>query len=202
MPRTSSRSEVPFDAPDNGARGWGPARGGPATEAGRHRSAKRAYNAGRKGKGFSMDMADPLSYDDLRELYEQGRADAEAERAPSPSSQPTTTELPPTTTELPPSAAPPASTPAGNPPARRPQLGGGAPQVVNEGAGFLLGLIGYALLINFLRGGRAQARGWIAAKFLNRPYGAAQPLPAQPGPPAMPFVLPGRVGASIGAGAK
>ncbi len=44
------------------------------------------------------------------------------------------------------------------------------PDFVNDGAGFLLGLIVYALALNYLQGGAAQARGWIAAKFVNRPY--------------------------------
>jgi hypothetical protein len=48
--------------------------------------------------------------------------------------------------------------------------GGG--DLVNDGAGFLLGLIVYALVINYLRGGTAQARGWIAAKFINKPRAA------------------------------
>jgi hypothetical protein len=40
-----------------------------------------------------------------------------------------------------------------------------------EGAGAVLALFLYPLLINGLRGGPARARGWLAAKFVNRPYG-------------------------------
>lgn len=39
-----------------------------------------------------------------------------------------------------------------------------------NGAGVLLGMLGYAVLVNFLHGGPAQVRGWMAAKFLNKPY--------------------------------
>jgi hypothetical protein len=175
MPRRStSREDLPFDAPPGGF-----GEGRTATETSRYRSAQRAYKAGRKGRGFSMDTADPLSYDELREFYEQGRNDAD-ERTPSP---------PPTDA---PDAAP--SEPAAGPPPRpapaRPRArGGGAPQIVNDGAGFVLGLVGYGLFINFLRGGRAQARGWVAAKFLNRPYT----------PPAAPVIGPSH-GSGFGGG--
>jgi hypothetical protein len=57
---------------------------------------------------------------------------------------------------------------------------------VNDGAGFLLGLVGYALLLNYLRGGLPAVRGWFAAKFLNIPYtGELGDLaPAAPAAPA------------------
>lgn len=42
--------------------------------------------------------------------------------------------------------------------------------IVDDGAGFVLGLLLYALALNYLQGGAAQARGWIRAKFLNQPY--------------------------------
>lgn len=46
-----------------------------------------------------------------------------------------------------------------------------APQPIETGAGFLLGLIAWAIVINLLRGGPAQAKGWILAKLINKPYG-------------------------------
>lgn len=46
----------------------------------------------------------------------------------------------------------------------------GGPGWVNDSAGWVLGLLVYALALNYLRGGAPQAKGWIAAKFLNRPY--------------------------------
>lgn len=52
--------------------------------------------------------------------------------------------------------------------------------IPSDGGGLILGLILYALGYNFLAGGAPQARGWLAAKFLNRPYGAAPEGTAQP----------------------
>ncbi len=77
-------------------------------------------------------------------------------------------------------------------PARRAFLARTAGQ---EGAGAVLALFLYPLLINGLRGGPERARGWLAAKFLNRPYaagpaarggrggrgGKAPPAPRRPG---------------------
>jgi|GEM_PF-3174012 len=37
-------------------------------------------------------------------------------------------------------------------------------------AGFVLGMIGYAVAINLVHGGPAQVKGWFGAKFLNKPY--------------------------------
>jgi hypothetical protein len=54
--------------------------------------------------------------------------------------------------------------------------------VANDGAGIILGLVGYALLVNYLQGGVAGTRAWLAAKFLNRPSGDA----ARARPPATP----------------
>lgn len=45
------------------------------------------------------------------------------------------------------------------------------PGLVNDTAGFVLGLLLYALTLNYLQGGSAQVRGWLRAKFLNQPYG-------------------------------
>lgn len=66
-----------------------------------------------------------------------------------------------------------------------------------EGAGAILALFAYPLLVNALRGGPAQAKGWLAAKFINQPYGAAAagsgkrtrtrtPAPQRPGPGPAP----------------
>lgn len=66
------------------------------------------------------------------------------------------------------------------------------PGWVNNGAGFVLGLVLYALVLNYLKGGPAQVKGWIAAKFINKPYagravgrydrGATSSRPATPAP--------------------
>lgn len=44
------------------------------------------------------------------------------------------------------------------------------PNWINDGAGFLLGVVLYALALNYVQGGPGQARGWLSAKFLNKPY--------------------------------
>jgi hypothetical protein len=41
---------------------------------------------------------------------------------------------------------------------------------VNDGAGFLGGLLIYILALNYLRYGRAGVKGWLGAKFVNRPW--------------------------------
>lgn len=41
-------------------------------------------------------------------------------------------------------------------------------------AGAAMGALGYVLVINYLRGGLPQVKGWFAAKFLNRPYQPAK----------------------------
>jgi hypothetical protein len=47
-------------------------------------------------------------------------------------------------------------------------------------AGVVVGMLGYIVVINYLRGGLPAVRGWFAAKFLNRPY--TGPLPVKTGP--------------------
>lgn len=58
-----------------------------------------------------------------------------------------------------------------------------------DGAGFVLGLIAYALLANFLRGGKPAVRDWFAAKFLNETRssdGRRAEKPAAPTKPESP----------------
>lgn len=66
------------------------------------------------------------------------------------------------------------------------RLVAGAGGAVEQGAGFLLGVIAYALALNYLRGGPDAARGWLAAKFLNRPYAAPPAAALTPETPARP----------------
>jgi hypothetical protein len=57
------------------------------------------------------------------------------------------------------------------------------PDWVNQGAGFVLGMLVYALALNYVQGGPDQARGWLAAKFLNKPYRAHKATgPSRGGP--------------------
>lgn len=63
----------------------------------------------------------------------------------------------------------------------------GAPRMGDEGAGFLLGLFAWTIALNYLRGGLPQAKGWIAAKFINKPYeGGTAMAPLRPSRPAQP----------------
>lgn len=62
-----------------------------------------------------------------------------------------------------------------------------------DGAGLLLGVFAWALILNFVRGGPAQARGWLAAKFLNKPYQVAKTFGSESIPaarPSAPSVIP------------
>lgn len=59
---------------------------------------------------------------------------------------------------------PPAPSAPPSPPPRNPRGGGGSGGTLG---GLMLGVFGYALLVNFLRGGPKQARAWLAAKFVN-----------------------------------
>lgn len=58
--------------------------------------------------------------------------------------------------------------------------------VVSDGAGLLLGMVAYALLINYLKGGAPQVRGWLAAKFINKPYTVPSSGPGSVITPAAP----------------
>lgn len=105
----------------------------------------------------------------LLDAYDEGLADADraehgGEAISPPRQRPSA--RPPQNDQAP-AAADPASTvrPSGVP------LGGDDTQ---NAAGFLMGLLAYAVAVNFIRGGRAQVRGWLAAKFLNRTTPAIQ----------------------------
>lgn len=96
-----------------------------------------------------------------------------------------------------PATEPPLDEPA--PPARHP-----GPPVLSkpdtgDASGFLLGLFATVLLLQYLHGGTAQVRKWLAAKFLNRdgngygfqaaPNGRTLPIPAG-GDPSKPGTNP------------
>lgn len=51
-------------------------------------------------------------------------------------------------------------------------------------AGLIVGMFAWGYALNWIRGGIAQANGWLAAKFLNRPYAAGPAQGAAPGPTA------------------
>lgn len=201
--------EVPFDQLPTSDR--------PRTKARARRAAEEArghHDAGYQGRGFSYGYDDELDQEEARYHYARGRTKRSAERRAeddAPSSDAPADDEPVPTHEAPP---PPAPTPRAAAPRRARSYG--APHAINDGAGFLLGLIGYALFINFLRGGPEQVRGWLSAKFLNRPYGQAPSGLHLPGTPAtsasaastltvlgkdLYVAPPGAVGAALGAGA-
>ncbi len=63
-------------------------------------------------------------------------------------------------------------------PAASPPAAGRAPTVAlrlpGEAGGAALGLLAWALAVNYLRYGPAGVRGWIGAKFANRPFTPGQ----------------------------
>lgn len=68
-----------------------------------------------------------------------------------------------------------------------------SPSLPGSTGGFILGLLGTVLVVNYLRGGTPQVRAWFSAKFLNRPMVTATPgssgksgLPVVPGPKPKP----------------
>lgn len=42
--------------------------------------------------------------------------------------------------------------------------------IAADGAGFVLGLLAWALVLSYLRGGTPAVQGWLKAKFINEPY--------------------------------
>jgi hypothetical protein len=42
---------------------------------------------------------------------------------------------------------------------------------VNDGAGFILGLLAWVLTMQYIRGGRDGVKAWLRAKFLNQTSG-------------------------------
>lgn len=119
----------------------------------------RAHAAGRRGD----DPAEFQTDDELFGYYQDGQRLAKTERRGARRDQL-----------------------AGNVRGQAAAGAGKAGSIANDGAGFLLGLFAYALVANFLRNGAAGSRGWLAAKFLNRPMGAASAKPNAPAKPAGP----------------
>lgn len=128
------------------------------------------------------DAQDPetirLMRADARAEARQARAEWEAAGSPAPRSSIKTRGLAkvadatraPSSPSAARSAAKGASTYArGIHPAR--SIGdalGGRAMARGNSAGFVLGLVGYALVLSYIRGGPAGAKAWIAAKFWNQ----------------------------------
>jgi len=66
---------------------------------------------------------------------------------------------------------------------------------VEEGSGFLVGMLLWALVLAYFRGGPAEVKGWLAAKFINRPYHGPTATPLTPAPPSPPRLTAAHPGA-------
>lgn len=165
------------------------------------------YDQGRRGEKPSQVVAnDP----DLLDAYDEGLSDYEDAQAPKKVprqripraprfADATEAEADDTTTAAP--AATTTATPADDQGtdgggARMPNWLTGAPSIT-DGSGLLLGMFGYALAVNFLRGGTPQMKAWVTAKFLNKTV--TPPPPATPVIPGGPGLLGGILGGIQGA---
>lgn len=152
--------------------------GGPATktdqahlksEAGKaDRARAHAYNAGlADGKAGTPDEHRPLEAD-LDEYYDHGLEEGQRERAkkaPAPAASPSTP--PAGSTPSTPAPGPPAGSITSKPAASS-SGGGSKTTVAEDGAGFLVGVLAYALVLNYLKYGWPGVTGWLSAKFLNK----------------------------------
>lgn len=59
----------------------------------------------------------------------------------------------------------------------------GQVQPMQTAAGVVLGGVLYAVLLNWIRGGPAQAKGWLLAKLINKPSSTAIIPNTRPGEP-------------------
>lgn len=133
-----------------------------------------------RGRGGRFGFLDPDDPDAERVIRDTARATgedperlltAELDARRRASSSRTLDQLlvdsaggPPLAPSARPAAAPPA---AGRAPTVRVRLPG-------EAGGFALGLLAWALAVNYLRYGPAGVKGWVAAKFANRPFAPGQ----------------------------
>lgn len=112
------------------------------------------------------------------------RAKKAPARKPPPRRPRSATATATTTAPLPVAGSEPASSstaPVPDPGNQAPSGGGGRASWGTEGSGAFLALFVYPLVLNFLRGGQARAWGWVKAKWVNQPYGAAAPASTKPG---------------------
>ncbi len=61
-------------------------------------------------------------------------------------------------------------------------------------AGTALGFVAFALFRAILNGGPAEAKGWLAAKFINEPYTGGVPVPTAPAKPHPAIAVPASSG--------
>lgn len=120
-------------------------------------AAKRAIDErprGRRARGPAQVHSDP----ELQGYYEQGHHDHVREARRDAVAQ---------------RVGPPAT-----------KAFGSAKSAGGNGAGFILGLVAYALVRNFLTGGWAGDRAWLAAKFLNKVESPVVTKPTKPTKPS------------------
>lgn len=174
----------------------------PFDQAAARRDLKRQASAANRLSQRSYDAA--LRGDPLPDGGDQGAYEAGVEERTRVAAGVPTPRKPPARVENYASPSPVSpSSPA--PSAARQQFA--VPQKVvsisQQGASFLVGLVGYALVLAYLDYGAPGVKSWLSAKFLNKPtlspagatgaaVGAAF-APAQPSPPVTPATTPGRV---------
>lgn len=115
-----------------------------------------------------------LRYEDLdpdtrKRIRDKGIQVPDDEPKPAPAPKP----APPPSTARAPRSAP--SRPARRPAPRR-SSSASSGSVTDAGSGWILGLIAYALFRSYVVYGPPGPKGWLAAKFINRPL-----VPAGPG---------------------
>lgn len=100
----------------------------------------------------------------LDDYYDQGYQDGTAERRPTTPAGDTSSPADPEGAEGGRPAPAPAATPA-------PWFNPSVPKIEadEQGASFLLGLVAYALVLNYLSAGWPGVKAWMSAKFLNKP---------------------------------
>jgi hypothetical protein len=129
---------------------------------------RRGYEDGKAGRSEEAPFDDPSAAAVYEQGYAAGADDQQAEPEPEPE---------------PKSGVGPA---VGAGSGSRPKPSTSRIDVTGEGAGLILGVVGYALVLNYLAHGWPGVTGWISAKFLNKvtlnqaPSGVA-PGAGQPG---------------------
>lgn len=179
-PAAGSRAERTADA-----------RAGRANPAAR-REAAEAYRIGYQRGLAGGEVPDTLG-DRQRGPFTRGHSEGLAERRKR--------GLPDQPAEAPSSSSAKSSSSStrrsSSPPAAR---GRGVTYVPREAASLALGMLAWALFINWVQGGTDQAKGWIAAKFLNKPYGGSSG-PGKVASEVAPNPAPANVASSNGTGA-
>jgi hypothetical protein len=136
-----------------------------------------AYERGRSDAraGHPRGHSAPLDDPHLEDIYDQGYSDAAAEKASkSPAGTPAAADNG-ADDDRPSGASPAPATPA---PAGGSGLSMPKLEIADQGSSFLLGLVGYALVVSYFQYGWSGVTAWFSAKFTNKVPGK---LGSQPG---------------------